>query len=180
MTDKNNSLPIDASSMQQLLDHQLITDQLHRYARAMDRIDNTLGRSVFHEDALADYGEIYQGTGHGFVEWVSEMHKTLLTHAHLLGNILICIDGNRAGSETYVSVEARFADENQLLIGLTSRGRYIDQWEKREDGVWRISHRRYIQEMDASAPVTSTYDTAGSRDREDPSYEVLNLDARQT
>lgn len=178
MTDTNKTRAIDTESLQRLLDQQMIADQLHCYARAMDRIDNTLGRSVFHEDATADYGEIYQGTGHGFVEWVSEMHRTLLTHAHQLGNILISIEGDRAGSEAYVSVEARFMDEDQRLIGLTSRGRYIDQWEKREDGVWRISHRRYIQEMDTSAPVTSSYATAGSRDGEDPSYKVLNLEAR--
>ena len=26
-----------------------------------------LGRSVFHEDAVADYGAMYQGTGYGFM-----------------------------------------------------------------------------------------------------------------
>lgn len=173
MTDTNSNPAIDTATIQRLVDHQAITDQLNRYARAMDRIDNELGRSVFHEDAPADYGEIFQGTGHEFVEWVSGMHKTLLTHAHQLGNVLINIDGNRAGSEAYVSVGARLRAEDGTLIGLTSRGRYIDQWEKRDDGIWRISHRRYIQEMDDAGAVQSTYATGGSRDREDPSYAVL-------
>ena len=34
----------------------------------MDRINDALGRSVFHADAVADYGAMFPGTGHGFIE----------------------------------------------------------------------------------------------------------------
>lgn len=50
--------------VQGLLDRQAITDLLYRYCRAVDRLDVPLGRSIWHEDAIADYDDsFYQGDG---------------------------------------------------------------------------------------------------------------------
>ena len=46
--------------LQEVADRQAITDQIYRYCRAMDRIDHELGYSIWHEDAVADYGTHYQ------------------------------------------------------------------------------------------------------------------------
>ena len=40
---------MDETALAELLDKQAITEALHRYCRAMDRMDNDLGRSVFHK-----------------------------------------------------------------------------------------------------------------------------------
>ena len=153
-----------------LLAKQAITEQLHAYCRGMDRIDLDLTRSVFTEDSVADYGAMFSGSGYGFADFIGEVHPPMQTHCHHLSNVTVAVDGDRAGSEAYVIVRLRTGDGGTDLV---SHGRYVDRW-RREDGTWRIHHRRYLHTLDYSEPVTSVmFGTAGSRDREDPVYDVL-------
>jgi hypothetical protein len=164
---------MDQSAFADLIAKQEITETIYKYCRAMDRMDNELGRSVFHPDAIADYGEVFQGTGHGFVEFVYDIHATLLVHQHLIGNILIRVEGDRAFSESYVTVTVRSKPPGKPLFETRSCGRYVDSWEKRDDR-WAISHRTYLHEMDEMTPVqASQYRRCGRRDRGDPSYSAL-------
>ncbi len=157
----------------ELLAKQAITEALYKYCRSMDRMDNDLGKSVFHADAPADYGGMYQGTGHGFIEHVYGAHSGMLLHQHQLGNILITVDGDRAVSESYVTVTFRRKDETGTVVGMGSQGRYIDRWEKR-DGRWAISNRHYLHLFDETYPVAeSQFPATGTRDRSDPSYAIL-------
>lgn len=160
-------------AVQDLLDKQAITEKLLDYCRAMDRIDLDLARSVFHPEAEADYGAMYTGTGYGFADFIGQVHPPMKAHSHHLSNVRITVDGDRAGSEAYVVVRMRTAGTDGALTDLVSHGRYVDRWERR-DGTWRIAHRHYLHTMDDSVPVNRPmFPTAGSRDREDPSYEVL-------
>lgn len=149
-----------------------ITDQLHNYARAMDRIDHALGYAVWHEGGTAEYGEMYRGTGRGFIDWVCETHGTMTAHAHRISNILVTVDGDRAGSEAYVQATLRF-EQDGVRRQATAFGRYLDRWSRR-DGRWAIDHRIYIQDFDevrdAGAVLVGAW---GRRDRDDPSYAVL-------
>lgn len=152
---------------------QAITERLHDYARGVDRIDHALICSVFHPDAAADYGEMYSGTGHGFADFIAQVHPPMEAHSHHLSNISIHLDGQRAGSETYVMVRLRSKDREGRLHDTVSVGRYVDRWERR-DGQWRIIERRYLHTMDDTRPVISAgFATSGARDASDPSYEVL-------
>jgi hypothetical protein len=136
-------------------------------------MDNELGRSVFHPDAVADYGGMYRGSGHGFIEFVYQAHAGMLVHNHQLGNILIKIDGERATSESYVSGTFRRRDERGALLTMESYGRYIDCREKR-NGRWAINDRHYLHSMDETRPVSeSQFPTTGIRDRTDPNYKIL-------
>ena len=45
------------------VEREEIKQQLYRYCHAVDRIDYELGRSVFAEEAVVDYGPTYQGSG---------------------------------------------------------------------------------------------------------------------
>lgn len=159
-------------TLQTLLDRQAITDKLHQYCRAMDRIDDDLGRSVFHQDAQADYGEMYQGSGYGFIDFVHQAHLGMWVHQHALSNILIDLQGDRAGSEAYVTATFRIRNADGTLTGMRSHGRYIDHWERR-DGVWRIAQRRYIHDMDEKWSTEMAFAPQGHRDPGDPSYTVL-------
>jgi ketosteroid isomerase-like protein len=161
------------TTLEMLIAKAEITEALAAYCRAVDRIDMELGRSVFHEDAIADYGPMFQGTGHGFMEFVRTAHLSMQTHGHHIGGITIHVDGDRAGSECYVIARLRTAGPDGALTDIVSHGRYVDRWERR-DGTWRITHRRYLHTMDeARAVAGAMFPTAGSRDTEDPSYEVL-------
>lgn len=124
---------------------QDITEALFRYCRAMDRKDRSLGRAVWHPDGVADYGQIFQGTGAEFVEWVTDLHETLAGTSHQVANILIDVDGAAATSEAYVTVAIRSETENAQR-DVVRRGRYLDRWAYR-DGRWGIEHRHYVPDL---------------------------------
>jgi hypothetical protein len=161
-----------AAKVQMAADRQAITDQLHHYCRAMDRIDHELGYAVWHDGGVADYGPLYQGSGRGFVDWVCDTHATLVAHSHRLSNILIRLDGNRGASEAYVNATLRFQEGEQLRQA-SVYGRYIDHWSRR-GGRWAIDRRVYIQDFDDVRDVnTLLVGGWGKRDRDDPSYSVF-------
>lgn len=151
---------------------QAITEQLYNYCRSMDRIDNELGKAVWHPDGTADFGEIYQGSGAGWINHVSVVHATTcLTHSHMVGNIIIRVAGKTAASECYVHAILQSAD-GAKRIQRDIRGRYLDRWSERQ-GRWAIDHRQLVIDLSASLEVTGDgfmFQPWGTRDRTDPSY----------
>ena len=158
---------------------QAITEVIYRYCRALDRMDRPLADTIWHPGGTADYGPaMFQGTGADFLDWVWPTHATMLGHSHQIANVLIEVDGDTAGSESYVTATlwATFAPGE--LTQIVSRGRYVDRWSK-HDGVWAIDHRRFLEDFTVmtalpgvAAPDPAT--TAARRDRTDPSYGVLD------
>jgi hypothetical protein len=162
----------DAKMLRNLADRQAITDLLYRYCRSMDRMDAELGYSIWHEDATADYEGYYQGSGRGFIDAACATHRRMLAHSHQISNILIELDGDRAGSETYAIGTLRLIKRDQLRQ-LTMWVRYIDQWSRR-DGRWGIDKRVQITDFDEIRDVTAaSTQQRTSRDLSDPSYTVL-------
>jgi hypothetical protein len=154
-------------------DREAITDLIYRYCRAMDRIDHELGYSVWHEDGTADYGaDVFQGSGRGFIDHVCAQHSQLLHHSHQMSNIIIELDGDRAGSESYVTATLRMK-RGDALQQISVWCRYVDTWSKR-GGRWGIDHRIAIRDFDEIRDVTAMFDNdTGKRDKTDPSYLVL-------
>jgi hypothetical protein len=71
-------------------------------------------------------------------------------------------------------VTLRRRDETGQLIDSTNYGRYLDIWEKREDGRWKIAERAYLTDFDVTGPVPSNlFETTGKRDETDPSYRLF-------
>ncbi len=156
--------------LQELLDKQSITEAVYRYARSMDRLDRELGYSVFWPEATADYHEqMYQGSGHGFIDMCMEAHPTFHSHSHQFTNVLIHIDGDTATSETYGDVTLRRIDDDGNFVDMRNLGRYVDRWERR-DGEWRIIARTYLHDFDQTNQSGGLFATTGRRDRSDPSY----------
>jgi SnoaL-like domain len=150
-----------------------IADQIYRYCRAMDRIDHDLGYAVWHEDGTADYGEaVFVGRGRDFIDHVCRQHAQLLHHSHQVTNVIIEVDGDRAGSEAYVTATLRMERDGRMLQ-MTVLSRYVDRWSCR-DGRWAIDHRIAIIDMDEIREVTPMkHHARATRDRSDPSYAVL-------
>jgi hypothetical protein len=139
----------------------------------MDRIDAELGYSIWHPDGVADYGEVFQGSGRGFIDFVCEQHRRALRHSHQMSNIIIELEGDVAGSESYVTATMRVADGEQQKQ-LTVWSRYIDRWSRRE-GRWGIDKRIAIRDFSEMRSIVSIGQSEnGSRDRSDPSYAALN------
>ena len=163
-------MSVTEAKIEELIDREEILAQIRNYARSVDRLDHALGKGVFHPEAPADYGPMFQGTGWEFIDWCLASHLHLESHSHQFSNISIWIEGERARSETYGDVTVRSRDADGTPHVMRNLGRYIDLWEKR-GGAWRISHRRYVHEFDYGGPVAEAmYGMTGRRDREDASY----------
>ena len=159
-------------TLQTLADRQAITDRIYRYCRAVDRLDIALGHSIWHEDAVADYGDIYRGSGRGVIDFICEAHQLLLHHSHQVSNILIELNGDVAGSESYVTASLRLNDQGTIKQ-MTVWGRYIDEWSRRDNG-WGLDKRLTIIDFDEVRDVVPMgQHEVGSRDQQDPSYKVL-------
>ncbi len=156
-----------------MTDREAITDLIYRYCRAMDRIDHDLGYSIWHPDGTADYGEdVYVGSGRGFIDFVCSAHAGLLAHSHQVTNIIIEQDGDRAGSEAYVTATLRM-QRGDTLMQMMVWSRYIDTWSKR-DGRWGIDHRIAVIDFDETRSVaTKRTPSRATRNHDDPSYKVL-------
>ena len=67
-------------------------------------------------------------------------------HTHQVTNILISLDGERAGSEAYF-VSALRIDLGEGLTEIMTWGRYLDRWSKRA-GRWAIDQRVVVRDLD--------------------------------
>lgn len=163
----------DTETLQTLLDRQAITDVIYRYSRAMDRMDVELGYSLFHDDAVVDYGDFYQGPAREVIDRSCAQHEKALCHSHQMTGIVIELNGDSAGSETYQTTNVRFEQDGDVKQ-ITIWGRYIDTWSKR-NGRWAMDKRIALQDFDEIRDVTplTSHEKEGRRDRSDVSYTVL-------
>lgn len=163
---------IDAELLRQIADRQAITDLIYRYCRAVDRLDEQLGASIWHEGGEADFGLLFKGTGQGWMAFTCKAHREqILTHQHRMSNIVIELDGDRAASESYVLATVRMMQEGQLKQWMLW-GRYLDEWSRRDDR-WGIDKRLYVDDFAEVRDVVPEGVELGRRDRSDPSYAVL-------
>lgn len=157
----------------ELAARQAITDCIFRYCRSVDRLDVPLGHSIWHEDSFADYGaDYYRGPGPGVIDVICKAHLGLLHHSHQVTNILVELDGERAGSESYCTATLRMRRDGRLMQMMVW-SRYVDEWAYR-DGRWGLVKRVAIRDFDEIRDVTAMYEhDVGRRDFNDPSYVVL-------
>jgi hypothetical protein len=169
------------SKVDRLISKQEITEGILRWSRGADRLDLATMQSAFHTDASINYGP-------GDVPCADFLQGIVAQHAadfestrHIIFNVLIDVDGDRATSEAGVDCRVRFTREEgpcEMLV----LGRYFDRWERR-DGQWKIAHRASVldsyrvQEVVSNAQVDGWTSglARGSRDSSDPSYEYVRL-----
>ena len=147
-------------SLSELLAKQAITEVIYTYARAIDRMDEALLRSVFHPGSK--HWHFYQGPSSDpdapatdddpgdFVRFALGLLATYSRTHHQMSNTLIDFtDDSHANVETYftafhlvrpksdpLSGDQAFDNEMDYFVG----GRYLDKFEAR-DGVWKIVER---------------------------------------
>ena len=174
------------------LEDRFHIEQAIRYwARAVDRRDWDMVRSVFHSGATDDHG-MYNGEIEGLIEWLKARHECITMSMHFLGNILIeFINAEVAICETYVVAYQRYdvaagddhkhifaalgkdVDISNLPIDVMMPARYVDEFAIR-NGAWRITKRttvfegRYFLNSD-STPLDPSW-TTGKRDGTDALY----------
>jgi SnoaL-like domain len=151
-----------------------IEDMLHRYCRAVDRMDRPLALRVFHPDSTVQIDAAFTGSGPEFIDWVWERHRGAARHLHNITNVCVSGNGDVAASEAYVMALMRIESAGGLLV-LQSHGRYLDEWVRFEDR-WVIKHRRYVHEFQEIRRMESDMAPAtqvpSRRDRSDASYSL--------
>jgi ketosteroid isomerase-like protein len=154
-------------------DKLAIRDVLTRYCRGLDRMDREMADSVFSADCSAHYYDMYEGTGHGFLDWAWEIHADMDRHSHQVTNALIEVSGDTAVSEAYATVV--LWTQHPEVKEICCRGRYLDRWEKR-DGEWLIVHREHVLDTQSTngIPDVEAANPQSRRDRSDPSFRFFS------
>jgi hypothetical protein len=127
-----------------------------KYCRALDRLDAELMRSVFFEDAYCEYG-FYNGPPAQFAEFAMGALGGHAANQHMLGNVLIEVEGDEAFGEVYFHAYHKLAAASGSgFDDLVIAGRYIDRYEKR-DGVWKIAYRSERNDWSRTTPTNDPY-----------------------
>ena len=164
----------NAGQLQELFDRQNILDCIHRYCRAVDRLDRELLLSVYHDDAVDDHGP-YVGPPEGFADWAFADHRRshVLTR-HIVTNHSCELAGDVAHTETYW-IFTGIKREGPPTIHF---GRYLDRFERRE-GRWAIAarvclieHHALLAQLPMPPETCALLQSNGvaARDRSDLSY----------
>jgi len=141
-------------AIQSLLAKQAIYELSCQYMRGLDRHDQKLLQSLFFADAYCEYGFINSSASE-FIDYAITALKGHHANHHMIGNVLIELDGAEAFGEVYfnayhkVKVDDAFED---ILIA----GRYLDRYEER-DGVWKMTYRSERVDWSHSRPTNDPY-----------------------
>jgi hypothetical protein len=171
-------MTVSEAELRALLDKQAIQETLARYVRAIDRRDEQLLRSVFHDDAI-DHHVGHRHTASEFCAWAIELLGEMGPVAHYLSPALIELDGDLAYSECYALAFHRLTRDGETFDNVLG-ARVLDRFERR-DGTWRIAWRRVVYDWNRDTPVAETWSRGffpgfraeGRKDRDDPVYEFL-------
>jgi ketosteroid isomerase-like protein len=145
--------------LRQLTDKQEILEQIYRYCRGLDRLDEPTLRAVYHPDAVEDRGEgVFVGSAHEMASRAIEQLRTAYAASqHFIGNVLIDLEGDVAFAESYFQAYHRYADRTgKPPTELIMAGRYLDRFERRQ-GVWKIAHRKMVNDWSRTQPVSDPW-----------------------
>ena len=168
-------MPSDAQ-VQEMWDKLEIREVLMRYARGLDRFDEELVASVYHDDGMDDHGGVPLSGRALAREVIGTINARYRITRHLMTTMLIEVDGDVARTETYYTACHRYR-ENGEEVQLTSDGRYLDRFEKR-GGVWKIAYRWRVRDWTRLEKVTDGPPPRpgwlmGEKSMADPLYKVF-------
>ncbi len=129
-----------AARLRELEDRAQIGDVLARYSTALDTRDWDALQTVFTTDAECDYGAL--GSPRGVTEiagLISATIGSLDATQHLIGNVIVAVDGDAATADCYLisqHLRAGTPGGDHYLLG----GRYRDELVRTPEG-WRIRSR---------------------------------------
>ncbi len=175
--------------LQAAIDKSEITEVLYKMARAIDRLDENLLRSVLHHDATLDLGPgVFQGTGGDYVHWVLGVFQGVRSSHHMIANAHIELEGDVALVESYFQAHIRVEKpigREDVFLG----GRNLDRFERRPSGavgIWKIMHRKEILDWARTEAASDIFyhqnpDAHWSqRTKTDASYQMAQFPGTQT
>jgi len=133
-----------------ILDRFAIREVLENWAVYRDAGDWERFKTVWHDDGYMT-ATWFQGTAGEFIKASREGMEKGVNILHFLGGIAIDIAGNRAISQTKMTIAQR-APVHGVLCDVLCTGRFYDFLEKR-NGQWGLVLRRVCYEKDRMDPV---------------------------
>jgi hypothetical protein len=131
---------MDDDRLQRLCDERDVQRTLILFARAMDDRDWTAMAEILAGDAEGDFGT---GRLHGSAA-IIELIRGFLDNCgptqHLLGNVVIDVDGDTAVSQAYIR-DVHLRSDADPSARFYTLGDYKDTWQRRADGTWRLTER---------------------------------------
>jgi 3-phenylpropionate/cinnamic acid dioxygenase small subunit len=128
---------------QELSDRAEIHDVVVRYGWAIDTKDWDLLDTCFTADAYVDYSSNPGGKEGPYAQirsWLEKMMSAFPVTQHLMSNIEVQLDGDRATARTMVTNPQGAATREGPLHFFFVGGRYDDEFVRTPDG-WRIAKR---------------------------------------
>ncbi len=121
-------------------DRLAIANQLGRFARILDGRDWDAVGEVFADDVAFNYGDGAEQAGIAAMRaQFSRFLDGCGPSQHLIGSIMIDLDGDAATSRAYVQARHQGLG-NRSDRFLDTNGEYVDHWQRRAEG-WRIIRR---------------------------------------
>jgi hypothetical protein len=166
---------VDQTAMATVIAKDEIRDLVLLYARASDRYDGELMRSLYTKDAIDNHGALFRGPAQDFVSWLEKSwaKKTpgKVYSGHHICNHLISVMGDEAEGEAYVqSWHVRLEPDGSFSEHLYFN-RFLDRYRK-EDGRWKIALRNVSFDVHTSRPF-GEHDELWPNGIEEPSYARL-------
>lgn len=138
----------------ELLAKQDIYELSCRYMRGLDRLDSKLLLGLFWEDGWCEYG-FHNSEPAGFIEFALSALRDHEANQHLIGNVLIEVEGDEAFGEVYFHAYHKMRT-GQGFEDMIIAGRYLDRYENR-DGSWKFSYRSEVVDWSHSRSSNDPY-----------------------
>jgi hypothetical protein len=165
-------MTVSQAALQALLDEQEIRRVILRYARGIDRLDLELVRSCYWPEATDVHGT-FTGKRDEFIAWVGPLLQRNDMTMHNLANIMVELDGDVAGVETYGVAYHSGPPAGDIRWNYAAGFRYVDRFERR-DGEWRIADRvtaiEWVTPWERDRDRGEKFGSLASRDTGDPVY----------
>ncbi len=140
--------------METYLAKQDIYELSCRYMRGLDRLDGALMVEQFWPDGWCEYGFFNSGPQE-FVAFAMEALAGHRANQHMMGQVLIEVEGDEAFGEVYFRAYHQL-EGDEGSEDLVIAGRYLDRYECR-DGVWKFAYRSEIVDWSHSGPGNAPY-----------------------
>lgn len=172
--------PTDPATVDAAIARQQIADLTMAYCRGVDRADEALLQTVFHDDSIMVSGA-FNGPGKLFASEICKIVRAVFDQTfHSIANQWIDVTGDGAIGETYAIAVATMTDEDGSKAEILTGGRYIDRFT-RHNGRWGIAERTFVMDWSIKQPSSRIVDEGmfatlenGCFGQDDPVYRLWN------
>ncbi len=130
---------MDTLNLETLLAERAIHRNIMTFARAMDARDWPALEALLTDDASADLGMGDITSRNNIVAFIQSFLDRCGTTQHLIGNVVVDVDGDTATSQAYVS-DLHLGKGDKSHLTFKTLGEYHDEWVC-TDGTWLLARR---------------------------------------